>query len=1528
MLTRQNANLPKRLLIFKDLMMKFWLSLIIIFLSFPLLLDAQKLEKFSENNDAFLQELETFMTASKSSKLEEIFREFAKQAKSGVFSEEEIVRIRMTADKMLAERMTANPYFTAYLAGLSLVKKSELGESRFKNWHEVLDGMLNSIENRRLTPFQDFLEFSYGFFEKNALRTSDLGTIWLANASRYDLVFENKMPLVKYDKLDLIATRGNDSILIKSTAGIYSPTEEIWRGNGGTVSWERLGLGKEVYAELSEYEFETKKSLYEVKSVKMHYPLYFGQTAVEGRFEDKLVTQNEATEGSYPRFESKENLLDIKNIGEGVRFTGGFRLQGTTVYGFGTKDQRAELQLSNTRKQLVYRGRAELFVIRQEDRIVAEGVESSVYFGQDSIFHPSVNIRFDIKNKELQLSRGKRGSDRNPFFNSLQQINIDAERLDYRMEADSIYIGRRSMGIAKSVIPSVFESLKFFEENDYHRLQNISTTNPIALMNVAFKETGEKILDAESLAKRLNPKFSVENISSLLYDLVSKGFINYDADKQLVELKDKIFHYAEASQKKVDFDNLRISSETNETNAIIDLKENSISINGVQNIEFSQSQRVGLKPYGDVVKMKKNRDMDFHGRVFAGFGLMEGKDFHFDYDQFQIRLDSMRFFDLYLPTGNVSKQGVPEAYSLASRVEHLNGVLLIDAPDNKSGREAIEMFPSLESKKNAFVYYDYKKIQSGAYQRDSFYFKLNPFSFNSLDRFTKSDIHFKGSMVSAEIFPVFDETLVVREDTSLGFETKTPPKGYPNYQGKGNFAGSLDLSNKGFLGKGTLNYLGAKIDSEDLIFKPSQLTGSAERFDLEEDRKSAVQVPQVRGFDVTIDWRPYKDSMYVSSREAPFELFKEGRHTLKGTLILTPGGLKARGLFDWDKASMNSKLFSFGANSATADTTDLKIKAFNADAIALSTTNLNGVVDFDKQLGAFKANAEFLTTTLPYNQYETSFNEFDWDLAKETVTFRVNEGKLGSFLSIHPDQDSLRFQGKSALYELKTNLLKVGGVPYIVSSDAFIYTETGDVEVQPGGVMTELTNAKIVADTVNQYHVINRAKVKILGRKEYRASGFYEYNIGDKKQEIDFAEIIGTRVGEGNQSTKRSVTRAKGEIHEKQGFYIDHKTKFQGTISLNADKPNLGFEGFAQLQSQTLPAKHWFSIRCEGDKNDLAIAYNIPLNPEGEQVFTGLYLSKETATAYPRVMMPLFFRKDRPILAVRGIMQYDEKTDKFIFGDSLRMLGGSTVMKGNQLVYDNKTGKIEMDGTFNLGSGLKNVKVEAAGQVKTVFGEMVTDTVLGTAAMKSKLDMEAMLGMKLIVPDNLMKIMLADFKSSTFDANPIVYAKDMPFYRRAITQLFPDNPEIRSSIENISLGSLDLPKKNNPYTFLFDKVPMDWDVDYQSFVSKKPKLGLVSIDGEMINTAINAYIEVKMPTNDDDRLYVYVKSPSQMYYFFGYKQGILNIVSDNTRFMEVVLGMKDKEKIIKMPDGEQYEIQPVEPSTASAFLYRIEAVQN
>lgn len=1478
--------------------------------------------EFPEDPKEFLAQFEAFVTANKIVAVKNVSDEFLALVKTGLITPEDLAILRTAANQMLGRNLSASPYFSEYLQSLVQLKKQGLSNSVFAEWHQLLQGIMES-PNYKAVAYLEFLKFSNGFFARRALRNSNSGVNWIADAESYSWELREGEPFLRFSKLNLVGMRKADSIVIYQTSGEYSPIHNRWEGQGGRVTWERLGLGPDVYVELDKYNIETEKGIYEAASARLHYPLYFGQRLISGRFEDKLTAENPATGGSYPRFESYESVLRVANLGPGINYTGGFRLQGATVYGFGTKQNPAQLEILDDRKILRLKAGAGLFTIRREERITGDRVSATLYFGQDSLFHPSVNLRYEIPKRQLELTRGDRGSDRNPFFSSLHNLNIDADKINYYVQGDSITFGEKSLLLNRSKTPVVFESLDYFQESDYQRFQNIATFNPIAVIKAVSEKEGTRVLDADFLASKLDSRFTVDNIQTLLYDLVAKGFISYDSELKEVEVKDKIFHYANASQKKVDYDALSIASETDQTNATFNINDQRIVINGVSNIVFSQTQAVALKPYAGQAVIGKNRDMDFDGRLFAGFVTLTGKDFHLDYDKFQIGLDSVRFFDIFLPSGEKDAQGKPTAYSIASRIEHLSGVLLVDAPSNKSGRDNIPMFPSLQSKDYSFVYYDNPEIRKGVYVRDSFYFRLNPFSFNSLDQFDRSAVRFKGSMYSSDIFPVFEETLVLQdEDSSLGFISPTPKGGYPCYRQKGQFEGNILLSNKGFLGQGRLDYLGATVNSDDIIFEPKRMTGSAKRFDLQEDRVGPVKIPQAVGFDVQIDWQPYLDSMYITSVGAPFELYKEKKHFLKGTLILTPGGLKGRGEFSWEKASMNSGLFSFGAFSVHADTTDLRIKSFNSENLALRTSNVKGTVDFETQTGKFSANkAESHRTFFPSNQYVTSMDDFDWNMKDEKIIFRPRNKPFATFASTHPDKDSLRFRGDAAEFDLKSNNLRITGVESIVSADARIFTENGEVFIGADGEMKTLENARIVADTVNQFHVINRSTVKIAGRRNFTAKGYYEYNIGRRKQEILFNNIIGQPVGKGKMSERPAVTRATGDVKPEDRFYIDEKTEFRGTISLFSETQNLQFNGFARLDAN-LQARHWFSVDFEGDKRDLAIRFDEPRNYEGEPLKTGFFLSRESFFCYPRIMAPLYFRKDRPVLPVTGLFQYEPSGDRFIFGDSLKV--AAAALKGNQVIYHNLTGKVEGEGRFDIGGNLQYIKVDAAGKAETMEAVVVDSLAGGPSGQKLK--GEFMLGIKLILPDAILKFMVNDIKSSSFEAQTAIYADDPTFYKKAVSELFPTtDKDIQRAIDVVVLNEFDIPKKLNPYTFLFSKVPMEWNQEYQSFVSTRQKLPLASLDGDMINRVFTCYLEVRMPHDDEDRFYMYLQAPSGNYYFFGFRQGILNVVSNSAAFNEMVVGLKDKERIFKMPDGNTYEIQPVNEGTAQSFVSRIQA---
>ncbi len=1497
-------------------------------LSWSFNISAYTASSFPSNPGEFLKGLKEYMTASKNAEMEAIYEDFEKQYNRGLFSESDFDMILNTSNLALEKKIPANPYFGKYLQNVILIRSNSKAENKFVAWHNITQALIDDMTGRKFKPIKNFFEFSLSFFEKNALRFSEKGVSWYFSEADYKFVYHKKEAFVYFEKVNLRGELRGNVIALKNAKGSYFPSSKEWKGVGGTGVWERgVNLGQ-TFQMNGAYTLELDKTVYKVDSVQLSYPDLLSNGPILGTYQDKIfVGSNAAKEVSYPRFESLERNLVIDNIGTGMKFVGGIRLQGAKVYGYGTKAEKAKFTFHDADGAVLLKVRAELLSLKKAEKMTGQSVHCVLYFGSDSLYHPSTNFNLNLVDQSIELTRGDRGNDRNPYFSSLHQVNVDVDHIKWMVAENRVEIGHRAVSFAKVEKKVVFESLKYFKESDYNRLQNISSTNPIATIKVFSEEKKTRFLDANELAKRFNPRFEISSINSLIYDLVAKGFINYDKDQKVVEVKDKVFHYADASQGMVSFDQLRIESVADSTNAILDLKNNTISTNGVKKVEFSKRHNVALKPFGESIQLRQNRDIGFDGKLFAGFSTFNGKDFSFVYDQNHIEMDSIRYFDVFVPSGEKDKMGRPVALSIASRIEHANGVLLIDAPENKGGEKDISFFPSFKSKRTSYVYYDSPETLDTCYTRDSFYFAIAPFSLVDLDNLQKEQLEFKGKMVSAGIFDEFEETLLLdEEDQSLGFLTQTSDEGFANYQGKGKFIGEISLSNRGFLAKGNIQYKGASIQSEDIIFKPKQMTSSADQFNLEENRSGAVQVPQTVGYDVSIDWRPYVDSMYIYSKDRPFELFKEDNYTLEGLQILTPGGLKGRGQFNWDKGKMNSDLISFGAFSARADTAVLQIVTFGSDDFAFDTRNVQTDFDFDKKIGWVKANDESHVTTMPYNQYITTLDEFTWDMEKESITFQNEEGLSGDFTSIHPDKDSLFFQGTFASYDLKTNDLKIKEVPFIKASDALIYPGDGMIEINSGGEMSILENAKIIADTVSRYHVVNRATVEIIGRKEYRASGFYEYNVGEHQQEIEFKNIIGTRVGKGKKSNKKSLTRASGEVGAEAHLHIDHHTEFRGDISWSAENVNLKFDGFAKINSSVLPKASWFSISCEADKNDLRIDYDLPKNEAGQALHTGIFLSKENARLYAPIMGPLYFAKDRSIFSAkgeeRGLLKYDIKADEFVFGDSMRVLGFSRY--GNVLRLNNKTGDLVATGEINLGAGLKYMNLTSAGIIKTKVNQNA-DGQHGPAS--TDLALQTMTGVNWQIPDKLMKILITDLQASTFDARPIDYAKDSDFYETTMPLFIPDSKALVQEIAEMKNYGMDLPTKYNDFSMLFSLLDLKWEEEAQSFYTTKEFLGLASVKGISVNRMVKGFVQFRMPGNEDDQCHIYVVSPSEDWYYFSYKQGILSLTSSNPKFMEALEGMKEKELVSKQKDGEFYEIQAVSNNVAQVFVNRAKAAQ-
>ena len=146
----------------------------------------------------------------------------------------------------------------------------------------------------------------------------------------------------------------------------------------------------------------------------------------------------------------------------------------------------------------------------------------------------------NVAENTLMLDRGERASQRNPFFNSYHQVNMVMSKIKWFIDKDSMILGDKNPGYGINSNNALFESLKFFSEPDFRKFQNIATRNPVSVLKMYSDQVGKRILNADDAARQINSKMDAGMIQSLLYELVSNGFVNYDAEKNLLELKDKV----------------------------------------------------------------------------------------------------------------------------------------------------------------------------------------------------------------------------------------------------------------------------------------------------------------------------------------------------------------------------------------------------------------------------------------------------------------------------------------------------------------------------------------------------------------------------------------------------------------------------------------------------------------------------------------------------------------------------------------------------------------------------------------------------------------------------------------------------------------------------------------------------------------------------------------------------------------------------------------------------------------------------
>ena len=1481
---------------------------------------------FTPDPYTFMDELKVFFSKSEanyeSGRL--LLKEFAPYWHGGSFTEEQQQKIYELTNQMVSRRARNFPHIFNYINALLVFCQSDMTQQG--NYKEWCDG-LNTIvydKSMKLNDIDKYVVSIIYMLRDKAIYTS--GSMrWVSSNSHFEINKINDTVCYYFNNLDLKCIVRKDSIVIYDTKGIYNPISNRWNGGQGTVYWENAGIARDTsWAEIDSYSILLNKSSYSIKNVVFYHLGYFDYP-LEGTLTDKVMETSKQGKSSYPQFRSNEKTFDIENIFSDINYFGGFTIMGDKVAGTGTSALPATVSIFRDveyvnekgdtllKKQLFLEVKSEYFGIR-ENAITSANAKIRMNIGNDSIYHPGLQFKYADANKEVSLIRDNNPENlsRSPYYDSFHNMEMNFGLLSWKMNDKKIYFTNI---LGSSISTATFESENYFSAERYYEDQGLEDVHPYLMLRSYAKKYDTDVFYAEDFSRFI--RMSLVVTKRLLIGLTYKGIVDYDTKTEICRIKPKLYRYLDCIVEKIDYDLIRFESQTmsGATNAVLDLHNMDLAIQGVPLVNVSDRQNVIFYPKNEEILVKKDMSFDFGGRIDAGLFTFHGSNFNFNYNDFMVELNHVDSLNIRVKAG-WDAQGRELLANVQSTIENITGKLRIDEPDNKSGRKHLLQYPIFSSEKDSYVYYDDPDIQDGKYTRDTFYFQVYPYIIDSLNSFSTEGMGFEGELHSADIFPVFKQKLVLQEDNSLGFVEQTPNNGYPTYRGKGRFNNSIWLSNMGLRGNGELDFSDARMVSNDFVFFPDSTNGVTSALEIAE--KSGVHT-DVLGTKVRVHWEPYLDVLAMKDMGQPLRMYG-GEVAFSGKLNYHSKSMDGKGYVDLYDGRLTSNRFDFLHTSFSSISAKFEINSGLSDQLALSTENVGVQVNMATKLATFKSNLGNGRIDFPENLYAAWIEQFSWKMVEKQLQFasnsatqqyvnghirRVEPGandvpKGSFFMSVHKGQDSLNWVSPLADFDLKTNVISAHKVDHVAVADAHIFPANGDVTVMPMAKIKTLSGAKLLADTENKYHNFKDVAVDILSRKQYYGHGDYTYTESDGTIEyISFDPIAVDSTGQ---------TYANGKIKVDDDFSLSPDFGYQGQVKLEARNPLLHYTGYTLMRHNCGIGNVWVMFDSEVDPKDVFIpVVEQPMSIGNEFLAIGGMMATDSVHVYPAFLTPRKLYSNVPVATARGFLHYNQKNQTYEIAEKERMAQPDSI--GDYICLDKNGCTINSEGEINLVANLGRVKLFNSGT-----------TVYDIDADKYILDM--MTTLDFFLPEAALKV-ITDTIQALGGLAPASLMGDI--YTRGVRKLLGSVEARKVFNEQQMFGSLKVVPAELNKTILFSELRMTWNKKVNCWQSVGD-LGIANFGGVQLNKKLKGVFEVERKRSGDG-MTLYLELTPDLWYFFSYKRGFMQVLSSDKQFNDIIHSVKGSDRKLSAQRGEaSYMFMMAENKKKNDFMKHLQGL--
>jgi hypothetical protein len=1465
----------------------------------------QRFTKFTHEQETFLDEMKALFARDETNykKGKKLLEDFEEPWLNGGISEYRQERIYELSNLLLKRRARNFPHFYNFINTVLLFQQTNLDTLDYNEWDKTIV-FLCTKRKSRLTDINNYITASYNLVKYNAVYYSN-SIKWLADKNNYKIILDGDTAKFIFSDIILTGKLRKDSIQIHETSGTYYPVSKIWIGNSAKVYWEKAGLSRDtVWAEFNRYKLKITKASYIINNVTFYNKNYFDYP-LKGKLTDKIVEVINPKNLKYPKFYSSETKFNIENIFKDINYQGGISMQGSKLLGTGSKENLASLSFyrdiklirggDTIIKKVLFMKTLSQFYAFSQNNILSRNCKIIMHIDDDSIYHPGLLFRYYNKNREVHLIRN--GDPKNmslsPYYDTYHKIEMDFELLKWQM--DNTYVDL-TMLKGSSINIANFESQNYFSAERYYEVQGRETLHPYISIRRFSRQYNTINFYDEDLAKFMG--YSLPIIQRMLTDFTYTGIVDYDIETGFCTIKPKLFKYLDDIVGKKDYDLIKFESRISapKNNAILNLSNMDLVIEGVKMINVSDSQNVKFYPTNDQLLFKKNRNFDFSGKIEAGFFTFYGQNFQFKYDSFKIVLNNIDSLTIKVKAG-IDNWGRQILKNVENSIEDVTGDLLIDNPNNKSGIKKYPKYPIFTSKKNSYVYYDKKNIQKGKYTRDKFYFVVDPYVIDSLNNYTTEGMGYTGILHSADIFPNIRETLVLQPDNSLGFHHQTPDEGLPAFKGKGQYYSDIHLSNRGLRGNGKLTYLTSTTLSDNFIFYPDSANTNTTSFNIEK-LISAVQYPEVKAEKVYWHWMPYLDELHTKTTGKQIVMY-EDKAKYSGKLLYTSGGLTGDGISSYNDGLLSSNLFTFNADRFNADTANFKLKSINQGNLAITTENIRANVDFIAMKSEFKSNTGTSQVILPENLYHAYVEKLTWFMSEKDIKLStlntvqiIEHGKTrivsredaglypkGSmFVSVHSGQDSLNWVSEDADFDIATNTMFAHKVKFIDVADATIIPNEGEVTVEPKAYIRTLLNAKLIANRENKYHHFHSSTINIQSRKKYHGEGVYEYydELG-QIQPIRFNLIAVDSTGQ---------TFAKGKVIGIDDFSLSPAFAYQGRVFLEARKKFLYFKGYTKINHECDNIKEsWLNFETEINPKNIFIPISKdPQDINDVHLVSGTMLATDSIHIFPAFVSPRKRYSNKPVMTADGFLTYNKKEKTYIIGSKERITDPDTT--GNILTLHKNYCQIYGEGKIDLTADLGQIKIQTAGNGIYKLDE-------------DKFGLNLLMTVNFYFPDACMKF-IADTLATMTALRPVDLKSRT--YIKGVKELIPYKDATVMFNEQSIFGTVKKIPEQLDKTFVFSDLYLKWNKKLRMWISNG-KLGIANVAGTQINRKVNGYLAITRRRSGDS-FDLYIEISKDHWYYFHYKRGLMQAYSSEAVFNDIIANIKGNDRKLKIQRGE------------------------